>query len=196
MGAHRYPAAEAPADGGRGLPYLVVEVEETLRPARGGPAAGARVQVFDPGQKFAYEMADRIAAGVVSYADVRYHTAVLAPSVRPGARLVFFLRAGAPAHFPAHSFVMAAGTAYASVAARPRVERALATPDWKRCPDGTTFGCAARSQGVAPARGETVPQYCGCIPRCPLSRHVLITQQAGGSWPDGSAKGRFSCSAQ
>src|SRR5207244_1094210 len=75
LGSQRYPAAEAPADAGRGLAYLAVDVEETLRPARGGgggPQAGARVQIFDPGQKYAYEMADRIKAGVVSYEDPRY----------------------------------------------------------------------------------------------------------------------------
>lgn len=64
---------------------------------------------------------------------------------------------------------------------------------WKTCPARTIFGCRARSQGAAPPRGETVPQVCGCIPRCPASRPVLIASEADGRWPDGSRKGRFSC---
>jgi hypothetical protein len=52
---------------------------------------------------------------------------------------------------------------------------------------------ASRSQGVAPPQGETVPQVCGCIPRCPASRRVLIAREGEGRWPDGSRKGRFSC---
>ena len=68
-------------------------------------------------------------------------------------------------------------------------------PAWKTCPARQTFGCTARSQGAAPARGETVPQVCGCIPRCPVSRRVLIAFEAEGRWPDGSRKGRFSCAS-
>src|SRR6185295_20285104 len=68
-------------------------------------------------------------------------------------------------------------------------------PAWKACPAGGHFGCAPRSQGAAPPRGQEVPRVCGCIPTCPASRHVLISQDAGGTWPDGSRKGRFSCSS-
>jgi hypothetical protein len=68
-------------------------------------------------------------------------------------------------------------------------------PAWKTCPARQTFGCTARSQGAAPAHGETVPQVCGCIPRCPSSRRVLIAFEAEGRWPDGSRKGRFSCAS-
>lgn len=66
-------------------------------------------------------------------------------------------------------------------------------PSWRIRPARKTFGCAPRSQGVAPPRGETVPQVCGCIPRCPASRRVLIALEGAGRWPDGSRKGRFSC---
>jgi hypothetical protein len=69
------------------------------------------------------------------------------------------------------------------------------TPAWKTCPKGLRFACAARSQGAAPARGEQLPQVCGCQPTCPPSRHVLISSDAGGTWPDGSRKGRFTCSS-
>ena len=71
--------------------------------------------------------------------------------------------------------------------------REIRNAPWKICPAHTSFGCASRSQGVAPAYGETVPQVCGCIPRCPAARHVLIAFEADGKWPDGSRKGRFSC---
>jgi hypothetical protein len=66
---------------------------------------------------------------------------------------------------------------------------------WKSCParSTSTFRCMPRSQGVAPPRGETVPQVCGCIPRCPASSPVLLAFEAEGRWPDGSRKGRFSC---
>jgi len=66
-------------------------------------------------------------------------------------------------------------------------------PAWKVCASRQTFRCTSRSQGVAPPRGETVPQVCGCIPQCPASRPVLIAFEAEGKWPDGSRKGRFSC---
>ncbi len=68
-------------------------------------------------------------------------------------------------------------------------------PAWKTCPARMTFRCTSRSQGVAPPRGEMVPQVCGCIPRCPASRPVLIAFEADGRWPDGSRKGRFSCAS-
>lgn len=68
-----------------------------------------------------------------------------------------------------------------------------APPTWKQCPKALPFGCETRSQGVAPARGETIPKVCGCVPRCPPSSRVLISREAGGKWPDGSLKGRFTC---
>ena len=77
---------------------------------------------------------------------------------------------------------------------QPAVGAAAASPAvWKTCPAHQTFGCSPRSQGAAPARDETVPQVCGCMPRCPASRRVLIAFEAEGRWPDGSRKGRFSC---
>jgi hypothetical protein len=39
-----------------------------------------------------------------------------------------------------------------------------------------------------------VPQVCGCIPTCSGASHTLIAFEAEGKWPDGSRKGRFSCS--
>ncbi len=75
---------------------------------------------------------------------------------------------------------------------QPPVKTAAPAP-WKTCPTRTSFRCTARSQGAAPPWGETVPQVCGCIPRCPASRPVLIAFEADGRWPDGSRKGRFSC---
>jgi hypothetical protein len=68
-------------------------------------------------------------------------------------------------------------------------------PSWKACPAGRHFGCASRSQGAAPRPGQQIPQVCGCLPTCPLSQHVLIASDAGGTWPDGSRKGRFTCSS-
>jgi hypothetical protein len=78
---------------------------------------------------------------------------------------------------------------------QPSVKASAPAPHaaWKACPAHTSFRCTARSQGVAPPHGETVPQVCGCIPRCPASRPVLIAFEADGRWPDGSRKGRFSC---
>ena len=78
----------------------------------------------------------------------------------------------------------------------PPPERAAAPASratWKTCPARTIFRCTPRSQGAAPPRGEAVPQVCGCIPRCPASRPVLIAFEADGHWPDGSRKGRFIC---
>jgi hypothetical protein len=66
-------------------------------------------------------------------------------------------------------------------------------PAWKHCPAHHRFGCEARNQVVAPAYGEAVPEVCGCIPTCPSSRSVLISQEAEGRWPDGTRKGNFSC---
>jgi hypothetical protein len=66
-------------------------------------------------------------------------------------------------------------------------------PEWKRCPGHEHFGCETRSQGVAPAPGETLPEVCGCIPICPSFRSVLISQEAEGRWPDGTRKGTFTC---
>lgn len=64
---------------------------------------------------------------------------------------------------------------------------------WKTCPAGQRFGCRARSQGIAPARGETIPEVCGCIPDCDGLQ--LIAFQLDERWPDGSRKGNFVCSA-
>jgi hypothetical protein len=65
--------------------------------------------------------------------------------------------------------------------------------NWKTCPAGQRFGCRARSQGIAPARGETIPEVCGCIPDCDGLQ--LIAFQLDERWPDGSRKGNFVCSA-
>jgi len=117
LGLHRYPAQNAPGAAGDGvpdgLPYLDVEIEETLKPSAGGPKAGARVAIFDPNRKFAYEKSQAIKAGVVSYADAHYPSSVRADALKPGARLIFFLsRRDVPPHFPAGSLLMTCGTAY------------------------------------------------------------------------------------
>jgi hypothetical protein len=92
---------------------------------------------------------------------------------------------------------LATPTAPSPLPPQPAVGTAAAAPDpvWKTCPARQTFGCRARSQGAAPARDETVPPVCGCVPRCPASHRVLIAFEAEGRWPDGSRKGRFSCAA-
>ena len=77
--------------------------------------------------------------------------------------------------------------------AEKKGELAKEAPVWKHCPAHERFGCEARSQGVAPAYGETIPEVCGCIPTCPPARSDLISQQAEGRWPDGTRKGTFSC---
>jgi hypothetical protein len=69
----------------------------------------------------------------------------------------------------------------------------VAAPSWKHCPANRHFGCEPRSQGVAPAPGDTIPEVCGCIPSCPPSRRALVAQEAEGTWPDGTRKGNFSC---
>jgi hypothetical protein len=65
--------------------------------------------------------------------------------------------------------------------------------EWKHCPRAQHFGCEPRSQGVAPAPGETIPEVCGCLPTCPSFRSVLISQEIEGHWPDGTRKGTFTC---
>ena len=70
---------------------------------------------------------------------------------------------------------------------------AKAPPAWKHCPTHRHFGCETRSQGMAPAPGETIPEVCGCVPSCPRARPILIAQEADGTWPDGSQKGTFTC---
>ena len=77
--------------------------------------------------------------------------------------------------------------------AEAQASGAKAPPTWKRCPGHERFGCETRSQGVAPAPGETIPEVCGCIPTCPSVRRVLISQEAEGRWPDGTRKGSFTC---
>jgi hypothetical protein len=77
--------------------------------------------------------------------------------------------------------------------APPRPIPATNEPAWKRCPAHHHFGCEPRSQGIAPAPGETIPEVCGCLPTCPSFRSVLIAQEAEGRWPDGTRKGRFTC---
>ena len=77
----------------------------------------------------------------------------------------------------------------------PVAKPAPAVAAWKHCPAHRHFGCEARSQGMAPAPGETIPEVCGCIPSCSASHGVLIAQEAEGTWPDGTLKGTFSCAA-
>ena len=68
-------------------------------------------------------------------------------------------------------------------------------PDWRHCAAGLHFGCQMRSQGIAPAPGEIIPEVCGCVPRCRSPRAELIAFEAEGHWPDGSRKARFMCAA-
>ena len=81
--------------------------------------------------------------------------------------------------------------------AKPAPQPATPAPKaaWKHCPAHEHFGCEPRSQGIAPAPGETIPEVCGCIPSCAPSRSVLIAQDADGAWPDGTRKGTFTCAA-
>ncbi len=63
--------------------------------------------------------------------------------------------------------------------------------DWKRCGNGLSFGCSPVSQG----RPGPAPTVCGCVPdRCPEGAFIVVGG-ASGTWPDGSAKGTFACSA-
>jgi hypothetical protein len=82
----------------------------------------------------------------------------------------------------------------ASAAPKPAPAKKSATPKWKTCPAGQRFGCRQRTQGAAPPRGETLPQVCGCVPRCKAGLQVIAFQLEG-TWPDGSRKGNFLCSA-
>jgi hypothetical protein len=66
-------------------------------------------------------------------------------------------------------------------------------PPWQQCNTRARFECMPRSQGAAPPRGESVPLVCGCAPRCPRARPVLIAREARGRWPDGSRKAAFMC---
>jgi hypothetical protein len=70
--------------------------------------------------------------------------------------------------------------------------KGLQTTNWKLCAPSNRFICAPRSQGIAPAQGETVPLVCGCAPQC--DGLTLIAHEADGLWPDGSRKGFFQCS--
>jgi hypothetical protein len=74
-----------------------------------------------------------------------------------------------------------------------KAKTAKPPPAWKQCPAHRHFGCEMRSQGMAPAPGERIPEVCGCIPRCPRRRPILIAQETDGTWPDGSLKGTFTC---
>jgi hypothetical protein len=76
---------------------------------------------------------------------------------------------------------------------RPAPVASKESPAWRQCPAHQHFGCRTRSQGVAPAFGETIPEVCGCLPLCPASRSILVASEAGGRWPDGSLKGSFTC---
>ena len=60
-----------------------------------------------------------------------------------------------------------------------------------RCPDGTSYGCAPPTQGAEPP--VPPPDVCGCMPDCPMG-YFLIANAEGGTWPDGSQRGTFSCS--
>lgn len=108
---------------------------------------------------------------------------------------------GPPPSAPGGVFATGPNTTTTTPTPSPPVaqKRPLATPKpppaWKQCPKHRRFGCETRSQGIAPAPGEIIPQVCGCIPTCPPSRSVLISQDGDGAWPDGTRKGRFSCAA-
>lgn len=62
-----------------------------------------------------------------------------------------------------------------------------------RCPDGFNYACAPVAQGQESP--EPPPQVCGCAPdNCPAGQ-VLVTNAEIGTWPDGTPRGSFICSA-
>ena len=62
-------------------------------------------------------------------------------------------------------------------------------------PSSPSFTCAPVTQGYESPNPQG-PMVCGCAPiSCPADRPFSVTSAAAGTWPDGSGKGTFTCSA-
>ncbi len=66
---------------------------------------------------------------------------------------------------------------------------------FKICEQSKEFGCQFITQGAAPIEGNT-PFVCGCIPKCEKNDEWVWVDIGEGTWPDGSNKGIFKCTAE
>lgn len=111
-----YPPAQSPGPGG--VPYWEVEVEGGLK----GQVPKGKIKVFDPRSKFAYEKAELIKAGVISYADSSYRTSAQG---KVGERLLFFLQTERPDFYPKESYLLTCGAAFDDLKIKAQVERLI-----------------------------------------------------------------------
>ncbi len=62
--------------------------------------------------------------------------------------------------------------------------------------DSPNFTCGNITMGAEPGPNYNPPEVCGCKPiSCPAGQSVIISPDVG-YWPDGSAKGIFTCSSE
>ncbi len=77
---------------------------------------------------------------------------------------------------------------------RRHAQEALLAPSPPRpnCGQKAHWGCGVVTQGAAPDPHHPPPKVCGCVPTCQANEWLLVSG-APGKWPNGTARGSFSC---